>query len=458
MNSQCVSVMIKNIGNSSRENKITLPIFVYYQINRYYRVMLKAGDSEYQVTCSPNNTQNIIELPQFIMESFGLSSNRTVNLFVRNNKIFLGPLIGIFISNGQIKKANAQNPNFRFIETAKANSLSNSVVYYFTIKDVDFSQKKIIGTWFNNQTNQWEKKNYPYPDVLYDRGGGTLKSQQAISKYIRTELEKDRNLIKVNPTYFFDKWEVYSSMMRYEEMRMHLPRTILFNKKEDLIKMVERYSVIYIKDSLGNNGKGVAKVMSLPEGKYELSHFLGNTFKFVLDDLEGLLDKIKELFEDKRVILQSAIDLLQVNNRNIDMRATVQRNGNGELNITALPVRMGKEGCPITTTRSGSSVYKFEDFFGKYYNFSSYQINELRERVRYFLLRCFTTIEDIFGTCGEIGIDYAIDKNFKIWFIECNAKPGKDTLYLSYDDNTISRAFLNPLEYAKYLWRNFNSI
>jgi hypothetical protein len=69
-------------------------------------------------------------------------------------------------------------------------------------------------------------------------------------------------------------------------------------------------------------------------------------------------------------------------------------------------------------------------------------------------MKCFNYIEDSYGSFGELGIDYAIDVTGKLWFIECNAKPGKDTVYLSYDKNTIKKAFQNPLDYGKYLWRN----
>lgn len=452
MNNPYVPVVVRVSNNNSQENIITLPKYIFYEIRSYHEVELKAGASKFDVICHPNNTENILELPKELIEEFGLFPGRRVNLFIRKDKICLGPLIGIFISNGQVKKANMQNPNFRFTETARANDEANAVVYYFSIKDVDFPQRKIIGTYFNYDTKRWGKKSFPYPDVLYDRGGGTLKSQQEISSYIREELGKSRGLKRVNPKYFFDKWEVHTNMMRYKEMDMYVPKTVMFTEEEDLKGMLAKNSALYIKDIAGNNGKGVARIIKLSDSEYELSHFYEGTLKYKVNSQEELLEKIKEIFKDKKVIIQSAIDVLQINGRNADMRATVQRNGKGKVSITALPVRLGKEGCPITTTRSGATVYKFEDFFTKHFGYSDEEVRNLRERVSDFLLKCFLVIEDIYGEFGEIGIDYAIDKDLRIWFIECNAKPGKDTLYLSYDDDTIKRAFLNPLEYAKYLW------
>ena len=50
-----------------------------------------------------------------------------------------------------------------------------------------------------------------------------------------------------------------------------------------------------------------------------------------------------------------------------------------------------------------------------------------------------------------MGIDFGLDQQGGIWFIESNAKPAKDSLYQSFDRKTIQSSFLNPLEYAKYL-------
>jgi predicted ATP-grasp superfamily ATP-dependent carboligase len=114
-------------------------------------------------------------------------------------------------------------------------------------------------------------------------------------------------------------------------------------------------------------------------------------------------------------------------------------------------VRVGKERAPITSTRSGSKVYRFEEFFYRILHYRGEQIDELKSRVDKFLLMTYKYIEELYGTFGEIGIDFAIDNDGKIWFIECNAKPGKDTVYLSYDEETAKNAFLKPLKYAMYL-------
>lgn len=439
--------------NENNEFKITLPEEIYDNVAADYQMELKVGKKQKNIDCFANDSENILEISPVMLNDLGLIKDKVVNLIIKDYIISIGPVIGIFVSNGQVRSANSQNPNFRLIETMNANKISNSIVYYFSIKDVDFTKEMIRGTCFNELTEEWEKREFPYPDVLYDRGGGTLKSQLDISDYIREELQEDRQLKKINCRYYFDKWDVHKKLLDRKEMIEYLPYTMQYNGKESLEEMFDLSSRLYIKDRFGNNGIGVARIIKYSDTDFELSNFLMKSNIYKLSSLSELIDKIDEVFEDKKLIVQTAINLIQVNNHNIDMRATVQKDGEGMLNVIALPVRAGKEKCPITTTRSGAAVYAFDDFFKRQYSFSGEEIEKLKSKISEFLFTCFNCVQDAYGNFGELGIDFALDKDFKLWFIECNAKPGKDTLYLSYDDETITKAFLNPLEYAKFLWR-----
>ena len=82
---------------------------------------------------------------------------------------------------------------------------------------------------------------------------------------------------------------------------------------------------------------------------------------------------------------------------------------------------------------------------------SANEVQKLKKKIEQFLITAYTCIEKSYGTFGEIGIDFALDTDGKIWFIEANAKPAKDALYQAYDRETIRKAFQYPLEYAKYI-------
>lgn len=451
MSQKSISVIIKIIKVSSKDDMvITLPEEICNSLKKPVE-KLKVGMAEESIKYESNNTDNTVEISSNIAETLELSEGMITNLIIKGNKVCLGPVMGIFINDFAIKKAIKQEPSFRFTELWKANKDSNLIPYYFSINDVDFINQRINGTYYNKEKQIWCQKEFPLPEILYDRGGGFLKEQKVISKYIRNQLYLNKDLKKLNSRHCFDKWEVHKHLVKHEDMKSYMPFTILYKEPNDLIKIFDKSSTIYIKSCCGSNGREVVRVIKAKDKIYHLSYFNKELVEYKLRSLKELADKIETIFKKKKIILQSAIDVIELDGCNIDMRATVQRNGNGELGIYSHPVRLGQKGCPITSTKSGSTVYMFDDFFSKYYNYTEEHITELKTKVDEMLIKSFIYTEEAYGSFGEVGIDFAIDKNGDIWFIECNAKPGKDSMYLSYGKDTIKKAFQNPLEYAKYI-------
>ncbi|UMZ72748.1 YheC/YheD family protein [Natranaerofaba carboxydovora] len=451
MKKTSIPVIINTFNNSSIS--ITAPKKIKKLLDNNNPKVLKVSTQKTKVTCYENNTENVIGIPNKIAKQMGLSNRIQTNLMVKNNKLSIGPVIGVFVSNGRVRKAKKQHPHFRILEMAKANKESNAVLYFFSIKDMDFSGKKIRGTYYNEETNRFEEKIFPYPDILYDRGGGTLKSQKKLSQDIRKELEENSNLQKINSSYFFDKWDVFKNLSQYTKMSSYLPKTTLYNNHQDLQTMLQSHNCIFIKNCTSNNSTGVARVTKLSSNNYELSYFKEEILTKNFSSVDDLQNEINKMFEGSRIIIQTAINVLQVNDYcNVDMRAEVQRNGKNELELGPIFARIGETNSPVTSTRAGGSVYPLDSFLIDHFSYSKTRVDKTIENIETFLLTTFKYIEDIYGPFGEIGIDFALDKDLNIWFIECNAKPGKDTLYLASDDESVYRSFSNPLKYGKFLW------
>jgi hypothetical protein len=452
MSLKSYSVIVRILEDKyTNENTVIIPNKIYSELNNKSKINMKVGALRMETDCSPNSTEDTIFVSQELADKLSLYNGINVNLLVKENELCLGPVIGTFTDSTSVRIASENRPGNKIKSLSIANKDANAILYFFSVDDFNYEENKIRGTFYNYVKERWEQRIFPLPDVLYDRGGGSLKSQKAESEHIRGIIENNSNVKKFNPMYIFDKWEIYRDLKDYEDMVQYLPLTIRYRSPEDLLKMFRRSSILYIKDRKGNRGLGVLRVIKYSNGAYELSYFKNELFKYIYHSFNDLVNKIDEEFKNKKAIIQCAIDVIKINNGNVDMRATVQRDGNGELGITAYPVRVGKESAPITSTRSGSEVYRFDKFFEKYFKYNPEQIQNLMSRVDKFLLTSYKRIEEVYGTFGEIGIDFAIDTKGGIYFIECNAKPGKDTVYLSYDENTVKKAFLNPLEYAKYL-------
>lgn len=365
------------------------------------------------------------------------------------------PVIAVFIRTSHRRKLSENNNTFktsdkyiRYIQLAKANEEAQTTLYFFADKDVDLKEEKIIGTYFNEKRGIWEKGEFPFPDVLYDRRpGGSYRS-----KLIREYMDR-KGIKKLNAQYYFDKWGVYQELVKNKKVRPHLPLTTIFTKPNDLKEMFKKSSTVYLKALRGFGGLQIIRVIKRTRGDYKYSYFRKRKLHvYQVTTFNKLVKVIESFFQGKVFVIQQAIHLPKIKNSIVDLRGEIQRNGVSQIEIVAILVRMGRKGSPVTTK---GTVYLFDDYFQKNLNYSSKEVAQLRRRLENFLLTVHLSLEKSYGKFGEIAIDFALDKQGNIWFIECNARSAKVSLFKTSKEEVIRKAFLNPLEYAKYLC-NYN--
>lgn len=414
------------------------------------RLYLQVGTMEEEAVWIENETEDEIGMPCALRKNLGLIDGLTCTFKLEKNSLRFGPVIGVFVGPTYIRRLfNDQNPKKRTIELLKANEEAHTILYFFTTENVNCKRQKIKGTYFHPHEQRWKQKTFPFPDVLYDRGSGR---QRKIPKYryIRSFFNKHTPMKKINSEHYFDKWELYQNLSKHGEMQPYLPETKLYKKVSDFNAFTKDRKV-YIKRCVSSNGRKVMRVVKLPKRGYEYSYYADRVVAGRVRKINDVVKEMNKFFHGKKVILQKAIDLQKVDQSIVDMRANVQRNGRGELEITAISARIGHKNSPVTSTRTGSTCYQFEEFYKDMLGMSAKEVQKLKKKIEQFLITAYTCIEKSYGTFGEIGIDFALDTDGKIWFIEANAKPAKDALYQAYDRETIRKAFQYPLEYAKYI-------
>jgi hypothetical protein len=371
---------------------------------------------------------------------------------IENNTPYVGVHVPkLLIDNFNQQKLNNDNMGFKKVRLQKMNQIANTNLYFFSDKDVNFEQKLVNGTYYDTEKKQWTRAEFPFPDVYYNRRSSRLNKGNIVNE-IRNTFEI-MGIPSVNTQHYFDKWHVYQQLAQYDELRPHLPETRYCINERDLIQMFKNSSALFLKSLSENNGIGIMYVIKKSK-VYEYTHFGKSSLKTAtVQNFKDLFNAIKLFYNGKPFIIQKAIDLIQLNDKTADIRSEIQRNGQGRLECVAHSIRLGIAHSPITNTRTNSTIYQFEDFFKSYMGYTVDETTKLKEQLEKLLLNIYEKIELSYGAFGEIGIDIGIDKAGHLWFIECNAKPGKNTLWV-HDEEKIDRAFLNPLEYAKFLAKN----
>ncbi|MFC5468809.1 YheC/YheD family protein [Cohnella suwonensis] len=258
---------------------------------------------------------------------------------------------------------------------------------------------------------------------------------------------------KINPLVRFSKSELFRKLKRVEKIRPYLPYTKTIHRFSKVRKYVRRLGSVYIKATYGRKGTKVMRAVKRSEGGYRYSYaVIDRLVRRKVDHFKDLKKVMKRFFRNREFIVQEAIDLIRLGDHQpVDFRAELQRNGKGNLKISGISIRIGRSHSPITTH---ASAYKMEDRLQDLFpGYSKEEIEDLKGKIRNFVVLVYKSVEKCYGKFGELGIDFAVDKKGKIWLIECNAQSAKVSIAKAYGPKIRRKIYLAPLLYAKRLAR-----
>ncbi|UIO40020.1 YheC/YheD family protein [Brevibacillus brevis] len=360
-------------------------------------------------------------------------------------KRYKRPIIGVYVNRATTRRLvnGDYDPKSypRIISLAKASIWEQTTLYFFSRLISRSGKNSVTGTYYDKFSRTWKQKTFPQPDILYSRRASSIMLHQYLDK---------RGIIRFNAQPDFNKWKVYERLHAVTAITHHFPKTVQYNNKSDLIKFLDSEKEVYLKGHHGGRGNWIFRVRKMSENKLAYSYFRDKLQTGLVNDVDELLLEMERFYVGRPFLMQSAIDMIHVGDSKVDFRAELQRDGRGNLKIVGIAARIGISGSPITIH---SSAYPIEVFFKEFLYYSNEKIDRLMSRIKTFLFAIYTAIEKTYGTFGEIGIDFGIDKEHNIWFIEPNSKSTKISLMKAYDEKTFNQAFLNPVQFCKYLYK-----
>jgi hypothetical protein len=444
--------------SSLKSNSVLVPCDIVSQMSRPTKARLKFGLKEKAVNLIPDQNSKKVRLSKELAKDLNIFDGMDVCVKYKNDTLILGPLVGILINDSAFQrlcKGKAGNKRMRLMNAA---SRSHIFAYFFTADNILWADRTVRGTFYNHNTDSWEVMQLPLPDILYDRGGGFSRAGSIKAMEVRKQLNNFKGLRKVNAQHYFSKWDLYCRLSKYDDIKKYLPDTMLYENVSTLKTMLNKHDMVYLKSCTGSNGREIIRVKKLYDSSFEYDYYKNNVIKIKTDSLHKIADAARRLMHGRKFIVQQGIESLSYNGNKVDLRALIQKSYEGEWLVTSLPVRIASDGCPVTSTKSGSSVYKFEEAFFDVLKFNYKQVEEIRKDIYELLSAVADAIQKEYGSFGEMGIDILIDNDLKLWFIESNSKPAKDTVLKSGTAEEIIKAYQRPFEYAKYLSGFYDSI
>ena len=363
-----------------------------------------------------------------------------------HNQVIFGPLVGVLVSPRFVKAISQEAiPTSARLHGLGAQA-QHAAVYYFTADGIDWESKTAVG-WVPTEGGCWSRRLMPLPDIIYDRAVFGRSQDRTRVAYTRTRFSREPGFKFINARHYLDKWWLHQRLFAHPQVRGYLPNTARYRGLTDLKDFLGRYRQVFIKSFYGSGGMEVISIQAVGSGSY-ICHTCRRMI--VLEDLDRVSFLIRRSLGTDELIIQEGIDLVQYEGSNVDLRSLVQKDDSGDWCKPQVVFRVAAGDRPMTNLHQHGRAMPCDKLMpltlgGRKKVRTGYaELSDLS-------LLLARHIEHEYGPFGEIGLDLALDKNGRFWFLEANAKPDKGPDSFEESVNHVYPQFENIFAYARFL-------
>ncbi|MBO3285694.1 YheC/YheD family protein [Paenibacillus sp. FSL M8-0228] len=211
------------------------------------------------------------------------------------------------------------------------------------------------------------------------------------------------------------KWLKTKALLHHPYTAVYIPETCLYSE-EQLRMMLRRHAFVFIKPVKGGGGIGVMRVAKERRGytctrmehMHRFSHF------------RALVIGINKLRIQRPYLIQQGIQLASIQGRPVDYRVKVVKEGQ-RWDFRAVVARHARPGLVITNLCKGGTLLKGTEALRMIYprRLAAQKRREIIELTQ----RCIPVLEKRFPGIGQLGFDYGLDQNGRVWILEVNTRP-----------------------------------
>lgn len=331
-------------------------------------------------------------------------------------------------------------PEGRFLrELSQAARLVGVRLIVFSPLDISWGQGSVLGFTYRKGVG-WQARQHPVPRVVYDR---LFPSSGRWQLYF-SQVARMRRTFRVTMMGrgLHGKWQMYRIVRRYEDLRPYLPETRL-GSMQNLARMLSKYEVVFVKPIFGSGGKGITRIRRW-RGGYTVER-VGRP-RLRVASLAGVASALGGI--SRRCLVQQGLKLDHLRGSTFDIRSIVQKNGEGQWQISGKAVRVGRRGRITSNLHTGGRAYSVPSVLQRCFPDRAEAIERELESLA---IRAAEVMNKHAGPLCDLGLDMGVDSDGKVWLIEVNSKPGRKVFLQIGDREARERAVRTLMEYAKYL-------
>ncbi len=322
-------------------------------------------------------------------------------------------------------------------------------ILVFTPDDVDKTRSRIHALKYNPAMGKWVRKWTRFPPIIYDRC-----RYHGLENFRKlTRFRKQYSSLRYLSRPLTNKWSMHQLLSENSSIKPHLPATVKYKDAKELGQFLKKHPVIFMKPKSGTGGRGIIRLQRLRGGVYLMQGRDPNRRILPMHKvtLAQIPVKLRDWKLEEKYILQQGIPLRLKDGRVHDFRMLVQKDGNGEWQITGCAGRIGPAQSVTSNLHGGGTAISMDALLKKRFN-SDDVVKNIKKSAYELGLNVMKHLEDKFGRLCEAGIDLAVDPKGHVWLLEVNPKPSREVFYRIGELETYRIAVRRPLEFA--LWLN----
>ncbi len=311
----------------------------------------------------------------------------------------------------------------------------------FSFRKIRQHLKVVEALVYSYIQDEVKQKMVTVPRVNIVRNTSYVIDQELIKKF---EILRNQNIHFINfPLYWqANKLQNYEYLSVVDQLKSHVPHTKPLSY-ENLQTFIQQYGKVIIKPIYGSKGRGMT-IIEKARDQYQINQTSSRKYvyhKRLNSDQKTIFvphSQIK-LFYDETFrrpapfLVQQWIPFEKFNGRPFDIRAVVQKNGKNKWQVTSRVARVANKKVQITNLHQG----------GEAVSLSHLKLKKRQRDIHQFSLEIAKAFEKLFPWAADMGIDLAIDKMGKLWYIETN---------FCSEKTRWSTIFEIPFQYAYYIY------
>nr|WP_280521137.1 YheC/YheD family protein [Paenibacillus mangrovi] len=323
-------------------------------------------------------------------------------------------------------------------------------VFVFTPMDVSDSKQRIYALEYDTQKGVWGRRWRQFPDMIYDRC--RIQRGYRFTQLLQFRKRYSHLLFLNRPLR--NKWIIYEVLSEKSEFKKYLPETHLYHSLSDVQRMLKKNPVIYLKPINGTGGRGILRVERLKEPAHFYIQGRNQERKIITPQKihSSRLGAVLNSWNMKDgYLVQEGIQVDLPNGRVHDYRMLVQKNEEGNWQLTGIAGRVGAPRSITSNLHGGGHAVSMNSMLDQWIEDEETRLR-IQIQAEKLGIGVASFLEEKYGALCELALDLAINKKGDIYLLEVNPKPAREVFSQIGDPELYRQAIARPLEYAVWLY------